>query len=130
MKIHIEVTNDAAMVQVVRRTVTSMLKTLGASKGRIEEAALLVGEACGNVVRHAYDEPSKYEVDLEIQASHLMLNIQGHGKGFDPSTDPGRACIGISIMSAIGPNLRIESTRGKGTLISVRIPLEVMTDSS
>jgi signal transduction histidine kinase len=89
----------------------------------------IVQEALTNAVKHA--KPSNIWVRAWKEDSALCCSIRDDGAGFDsrllqvPSARKGLGLIAMQErMSAIGGTLRVESCLGRGTEISVRLPLE------
>ena len=86
-------------------------------------------EALGNIKRHA--EASKAAISLKSKPGAVSITITDNGKGFTvptPLSDIGSSgklgLIGMQERAQlIGGNVGIESTPGKGTTISVEIPI-------
>ena len=81
-------------------------------------------EALTNVAKHA--RAKNVEVILERRPDHVLLVIEDDGVGFDPATreDRGQAfgLLGMQERAAlVGATLAIESARGKGTTVLVRM---------
>jgi signal transduction histidine kinase len=91
-------------------------------------------EALANVAKHA--NASHASVKLEIQPSQIDINIQDDGRGFDldevlrrDGLPTGWGLLGIQERaSLLGGQYEIQSGRGKGTCIHVRVPLLGETD--
>jgi len=86
----------------------------------------IVQEALTNIVRHAKVESAMIQVWVESDL--LWLQIQDEGSGFDlQSAIDGKKSMGVIGMSEraalTGGILTVETTPGKGTLISARLPL-------
>ncbi|MEP6787180.1 MAG: PAS domain S-box protein [Acidobacteriota bacterium] len=92
-------------------------------------------EALNNIVKHA--QANHVTVMLERRNDSVILVVEDDGKGFDPVEKAGSAdsekslgLIGMSERAAlVGGEVEIESARGKGTTIYVRVPFGP-TDSS
>jgi signal transduction histidine kinase len=98
-------------------------------RNRLPEALRLaafriVEEALGNVVRHANATTAHMSLGL-VAHSSLVITIGDNGRGFD--VDRVRSGLGLaSIDSRVrqaGGHWQITSLRGKGTAVSVRLPL-------
>lgn len=124
MRMNIEAISDASLVRVIRRVAAATLLEIGATEETIYHAMLVIGEACGNVVRHAYDEPSLYEVSLEYGPDTLTVTVLDHGEGFDIKAERDGEHFGLSIMSQTAADLQIDSTPGERTLLRAEIPVE------
>ncbi len=89
----------------------------------IEVATYFVAsEALANAAKHA--QAKRIEMSLAPVAGHLTLTIRDDGVG---AADPARGSglVGLTDrVEALGGSLDIESRPGKGTQISVRLPLE------
>ena len=86
-------------------------------------------EALNNTVKHA--GAGRVSVLLEKMDTNLTLIVEDDGKGFDPMdervpSDSGHG-LGLTGMreraALVGGDLEIESAKGKGTTIYVRIPV-------
>ena len=84
---------------------------------------LVFKESVTNAVRHA--GCSRVEIDLEISAGALSLNIADDGRGFQPAE--GGDGHGLASMrhraDELGGRLDVESTPGSGTVVRLSIPL-------
>jgi len=88
-----------------------------------------VQEGLTNTVKHA--QASHIWIRAWKEKLALCCSIRDDGAGFDSQqvqTEPGRKGLGLVAMrervSAIGGTLRIESCRGQGTELLIRVPLE------
>jgi len=81
-------------------------------------------EAFANIHRHS--EASQVVVTLVYTNSSVTLNIADDGKGFDPNTT--KSGVGLRSMreraGLMGGTFTVRSAPGKGTLISVKCPLQ------
>lgn len=90
----------------------------------------IIQEALSNVQKHA--GASTVQVRVTIEKTRLTASIQDNGRGFDlrsVSTSPEKwASLGLKGMTErarlLGGRARIESQPGKGTTISLDIPLK------
>ncbi|WP_376697957.1 sensor histidine kinase [Burkholderia stagnalis] len=83
-------------------------------------------EALANVARHA--AASQVDVDLACGGGDIALTIRDDGAGFDPG-DPRKptsfGLVGLRERAyLVGGMLTIDTAPGKGTRVSVRIPLD------
>jgi PAS domain S-box-containing protein len=85
----------------------------------------IVQESLTNVMRHAHANSVK--ISISTSNDNLCVEVKDDGKGFDMSTSKPQTTYGLFGMReralACGGNLDISSTPGKGTIISVRIPI-------
>jgi signal transduction histidine kinase len=89
-----------------------------------------VQEGLTNAVKHA--KAGNIWIRAWKERDALCCSIRDDGAGFDAhqiQTEPTRKGLGLIAMqermSAIGGTLRVESCPGRGTELSVRVPLEV-----
>jgi len=86
----------------------------------------IVQEALTNVAKHA--GATRADVVLQRDEDTLVLTISDDGVGFDVSQNEGAEARGVGLMSLaeraglVGGLAKVESTPGKGTTVSVRIP--------
>ncbi len=85
----------------------------------------IVQEAVNNALKHAH--PSVISITLTMLENKLLLNIIDDGDGFDPNTIDSKLSFGIRTMEqkakAISGEFTIDSAPGKGTNITIEIPL-------
>lgn len=83
-------------------------------------------EALNNVEKHA--SGSNASVGLTWYPDRLEIQINDDGPGFDPGTINWDHCYGIGFMyeraQAIGGSLSVHSAAGKGTQVTLSIPVE------
>lgn len=84
----------------------------------------ILQEALNNAIKHG--KPKKIEVQLTYSEGEIFLTIEDNGKGFDTPGTNGDS-IGIRSMKtrvgAMSANLDIVSKKGRGTIISVVVPI-------
>ncbi len=86
-------------------------------------------EALNNIYKHA--EANSVDVIFERRADQVMLIVEDDGKGFKLRTAIGPKDRGIGLInmreraSFVGGTLEIESKKGVGTTLFVRVPLAV-----
>jgi signal transduction histidine kinase len=82
-------------------------------------------EAMTNVARHA--RATRVDLMVERRDDLAMVMIEDDGAGFDPSRVQGGDHFGLLGMreraEALGGNLTLETSPGKGTVIVVEVPL-------
>ncbi len=82
--------------------------------------AMTVREAVTNIQRHAHATNAR--IALQAQSNQLVLRIEDNGRG--GAIVPGNGLSGMrERLAGIGAELRIDSERGRGTVLSVRLPL-------
>jgi two-component system nitrate/nitrite sensor histidine kinase NarX len=88
----------------------------------------IVQEALSNVRKHA--EAREVQVSLNADATGLQIEIKDDGRGFDTQDLSGQVSLhlGLEIMRERAANLRgvleLQSERGGGTVLRIRIPVE------
>ncbi|ABF40693.1 periplasmic sensor signal transduction histidine kinase [Candidatus Koribacter versatilis Ellin345] len=84
----------------------------------------ILQEALNNVVRHASVQEAW--VRLQFEPGRLLLEVEDHGKGFQP--DPSRRGIGVVAMreraELLGGNIKWLPAPGGGTLVRLAVPKE------
>lgn len=101
------------------------LQTFAASSSDFAAAELIFGELIANVVRYA---PGRVAIRVEWQDVYPVLSVQDQGKGFiptfslpdDPLAEFGR---GLFLVSTLGRGVEVDSHRGRGTTVSVKLPV-------
>ena len=83
----------------------------------------IVQEALNNVAKHA--RAQSVDISLESRDGSVLMIIEDSGSGFSPGKQflKGKRAKGMGERAAlIGGTLEIESAKGKGTTVYVRIP--------
>jgi len=82
----------------------------------------VVQEALHNCQRHA--EAKNVRIQVQQMPDALMLAIQDDGRGFRPERDRGLGLLGIEErVHRLNGTLFIDSEEGKGTLLSIALPM-------
>lgn len=103
------------------------------SLARPSENALyrIVQEAITNIARHS--EATKVSISLRRESAMLTLQIADNGKGFPDTVKPPASSFGIIGMRErailLGGEFAITGIPGKGTTITVRIPVHPATET-
>jgi two-component system sensor histidine kinase DegS len=88
----------------------------------------IVQEALQNVHKHA-GAGAEATVDLKAEGTNLVLNIADNGRGFDPAAVIPRSTGGAGLpgmrerANLVNGDVQLESEAGKGTKITLRMPL-------
>lgn len=88
------------------------------------ETIAVLREALTNIDRHA--AASAVTVDLTAVSDHLVMTVRDDGRGFDPAVPvPGHyGLVGMRERAAhAGGSLTVSSTPGRGTSLTLRVPL-------
>ncbi len=86
-------------------------------------------EALQNVVKHS--GATRAELELQGEPGAVCMRVTDHGSGFDPAAASQRdgvaAGYGLRSMTEraelVGGKLEVRSRRGRGTTVSVRVPV-------
>jgi signal transduction histidine kinase len=83
----------------------------------------IVQEALSNISRHSGADTAK--VVARQEENRIVLTIQDNGTGFDVQKEKGLGLLGIGErVTQLGGDLQVVSEEGRGTLISVNLPLQ------
>jgi signal transduction histidine kinase len=91
----------------------------------------IVQEGLSNVIRHG--GARRVRLLMTADSGGFALTLSDDGRGFDPSDDlAARATFGLKGMrqrvSSFGGTLIIDSGRGRGTTVTVQVPMDEETD--
>jgi len=129
---------DAATVSIVRRLAKSAMLELGVVTEDIRDVALMLSEACANVIEHASVEQDDYRVLVALSEDACEIRVIDTGRGFDAdhlsdvalrddsNAERGR---GIRIMQALADRVTFESEAEHGTVVYLRKRLTLEDDS-
>ena len=82
----------------------------------------IVQEALHNIVKHA--DAHDVKVTVRQEQDRLLLSIQDDGRGFPAQQVKGMGLLGIEErVSYLGGSFAVDSELGRGTLLSVMLPL-------
>ncbi len=93
----------------------------------VETAAYrIVQEAMTNVARHA--NATRLEIRMRTRDNEMLVDVRDDGRGITSEDLRGRAGLGLVGMRErarqIGATVDVEGVDGKGTIVSLRIPLK------
>jgi two-component system, NarL family, sensor kinase len=137
-QLHPSILDDLGLVEALRSECASFSRREGIAvayrpwKGPIgltKDAALAVyrvaQEALRNVAKHAAVKEAR--VSLSVTPEEVVLAVEDDGAGFDSAAVHSKHGLGLYSMSErvqlIQGDLRVTSAPGRGTTISVRVPL-------
>ena len=100
-------------VVTLRQELRIALTDLGVSAARRSDIELVMTEAAGNAVLHAYPPqlPGLLFVDAGMTGRTLLLRVCDCGRGMTPRTDSPGLGIGLSLMSRLSDGLEIAPNR-------------------
>jgi len=82
----------------------------------------VVQESVRNSTRHAAARHVRIYIKRELRT--LSVLIQDDGKGFDAEHETGLGILGMQErVTRLGGSLKVESERGRGTIVSFELPL-------
>ncbi|MFQ5803649.1 MAG: ATP-binding protein [Candidatus Methylomirabilales bacterium] len=87
----------------------------------------IIQEALANVRKHAAARYAR--VRFELEGEHVLVTVTDDGKGFDPTQLPRSRNKGYGLETmreraeSVGGSLKVQSQLGRGTSVSVRLPL-------
>ena len=109
---------------LARLTLSGLARHLPVDDEMLADLKLAVTEACGNAVRHAYeDERGAVGVLFAVKDGRLEMIVEDQGGGIaevpsEPPTAPLEGGMGMSIIRAIVDELDIHAgADGRGTVV-------------
>ena len=85
----------------------------------------ILQEALTNILRHA--KATKVSIVAREKSGQFLMSIKDNGRGISESEKSGPQSLGLLGMRErahlVGGEVKIESTEGKGTDVTFRIPL-------
>jgi signal transduction histidine kinase len=132
------VLQELGLISAIRKEAKDLAKTAGVQSrvaisddvGRLDpviETAIyrVVQESLHNVAKHA--QARNVNIQLEREGETLRLVIEDDGVGIRAVTNPLRPSFGMAGMheriSTLGGQMKVTSSKGEGTKISVTVPL-------
>jgi serine phosphatase RsbU (regulator of sigma subunit)/anti-sigma regulatory factor (Ser/Thr protein kinase) len=116
--LHIEVPAEAHVLVHVRSATRRWLDDSGVDQEIAEEILVACGEACNNVVEHAYGAaPGSLEVDLRMVDGSVEITIRDHG-AWRPAGDRGGGW-GLDLTRALMDSVKVQG-RKSGTRVVMR----------
>ena len=117
---------EADQVAGVRNAVMDFAEACGATKAAQVDIALAVGEACTNVVMHAYvgaAAPGSLTVEASQVDGELVVAVRDEGRGMLPRTDSPGLGLGLSIIGQLAQRLQIFEHGASGTEVRMTFAL-------
>jgi anti-sigma regulatory factor (Ser/Thr protein kinase) len=110
----------------MREAVLSFAEACGVTEAVRVDIALAVGEACSNVVMHAYvgaPAPGSLTVEASHPGGELLVAVRDEGRGMLPRTDSPGLGLGLSIMGRLSERLEIDDNGARGTHVRMTFPV-------
>lgn len=117
-------------LQVARLTTGGVAARTSLTVDDIEDLKVAVGEACTNVIDHAFDERTdadkrRITLLMSVTRDEITIEVEDEGAGFDPSelergrreNSEGNRGLGFFLIRELTDSLRIESAPGSGTRV-------------
>jgi anti-sigma regulatory factor (Ser/Thr protein kinase) len=100
-------------VAVVRQAAIAAAEVAGLPQHRIEDVALAVGEACANVVVHAYGE-ARGDIAMFVRESPAELEfvVRDWGSGLAPRPDSPGLGLGLPLIVALADGVQLRAGDG------------------
>src|SRR4051794_24625592 len=114
-------------VSALRHAITELAERAGASERAAGDVALAVGEACGNVVLHAYPpgETGPLIVEARVRDRELEVVVTDIGRGIVPRPDSTGLGLGLPLMTTLARHLTItDGEGGRGTEVRMLFALD------
>lgn len=113
-------------VAKARRAISDLAKQLGIQEPGLGNLKTIVGEACANVVRHAYPEgDGSFELEALPEGDDLTVIVRDSGVGMRPlvQANPSSLRLGLGLMSTLSDHFEISHSPGGGTKVLMRVPI-------
>lgn len=124
---------EVASLRVARSVVGAALSAVGVTQACREQAAVVVTEACGNVVAHAASAEA-YTLAATIVDGRCEVEVVDRGAGFvlgGQAARPGPTAVsgrGLYLITLLSDQVTVTSSPGHGTTVRFTKRLE-FTDS-
>lgn len=122
-QIQMELPSEARTVSLCRRTAQMLLADLAIADEQIADIAMVLSEATGNVVRHAYPHASQsYRVTLTVYSDRVWLRVADTGCGFAvaprPAPEAGQlGGRGLWLIEQLADALTLSTLPGGGCVL-------------
>lgn len=121
---------DAAALVTVRRALARWLTGAGVDPSVGGALQVAVGEACANVVDHAYRSGDRGRMQLSARRdddARVTARISDQGTWRTPDHDPGDRGRGLMIMHQLLEDVAVDRA-GSGTTVTLRVPARVLPE--
>ncbi len=120
----------AEFLHVARLATGGVAARAGLTVDDIEDLKVAVGEACTNVIDHAFGDDVSSDnrriiLRLTVGKDEITVEIEDEGVGFDPAElerdqrkgHQGEGGLGFWLIRELTDSLRVESAPGSGTRV-------------
>lgn len=119
---------EAEYVALGRVVLEGLERARKIEAGVVADLKLAVTEACGNVVKHAYDgEAGLVEVRFEVAEAEVVVEVVDAGRGFDldsvgsPESLLAEEGRGLAIIGTVAEDLEVRrGPDGRGACVRFR----------
>ena len=111
----------------LRHAVAELADRAGASPRIAGDVALAVGEACGNVVLHAYPpgETGPLILEARVVDREIEVTVSDIGRGMVPQPESAGLGLGLPLMTTLSRHLAItDGDGGRGTAVRMVFALD------
>lgn len=112
----------------VRTEVGAEAAAAGMSEPNVSDLKTVVTEACSNAILYAYGEGEEGSLDVMLidEGNELKLIVRDFGAGIFPRSESNRPSLhmGLPLIGALSSSFCLSSTRGGGTELAVRMPMD------
>jgi anti-sigma regulatory factor (Ser/Thr protein kinase) len=137
MQISLDLPDKEASVPLCRRTLCYLLRELEVEEPRIQDIQLALGEAAGNVIRHAYEHPgNRYRVSVQLFIDRVLMLVEDAGRGFrrEDVPEPGEEQVGgwgLWIIEQLASTAQIRMRPEGGSILEAvfRLPGRIDLES-
>lgn len=122
-------------ISIIRSDLSILAREFGFNKEEEEDMTISVGEACVNVIRHAYEgnrsSPMLINIRYWLYSNKVSIVVKDYGKGFDShfvqsfiqgssATKPEKKIgLGIFLIKALMDEVKYESRFNEGTSVTM-----------
>lgn len=132
--LNLHIPAKAEHIATVRSDLSLLAKELGFNKEKEEDLIISAGEACVNVIQHAYKNnhlnSNMMNIRYLLYGNRLAVVLQDHGKGFDAHfvqryvrgvdvKKPERIGLGIFLIKTLMDEVKYESSNDEGTSVTM-----------
>ena len=143
LRLSLELPEDLSYVRITRTLGRALLEHLQADRADIDDIEMLVGELCGNVIRHAQSVSGRFCVVLEYHNDHVLLMVKDKGQGFAfkdvPAVGTTRADFngqmriggfGLKLVEGLADHLEFRRSDPQGTTVYAEKKLHYRTEDA
>jgi serine/threonine-protein kinase RsbW len=117
----------AENIAAMRHAVVALAERAGAPDNVRTDLALAVGEACANVVVHAYPpgDVGPLVVHARVDGSTMKVSVSDQGQGMTPRPDSPGLGLGLPLIANLADTLEIhDGPNGVGTELTMVFRLQ------